>query len=568
MGKKANIAFITTEELEHATCATFEFKEMEPRASGNLKRRRTQAGLFHKGPRNRPHNDAGAIEDAGAGVDDFFFGNEPEPAAAAAAGGREQQPEPRAGRRKRQRDAVAPFKPVPEAAAGADVEERHDDRDDEEMIAAGAGPQVAVPPAGPDHGGAAAAGPGGAAAPAAAAGVARVARVDVPDGFRLFGDVPANVRRDANTDEYFIPLVLEHWASRHVIAGVAVTDLLKLFHGVFGARLGVRSEHLERGGVIKETARSMFEISYDLIEALGLERLLVPGEVDIPPEEDNLKAKGASHAVPYWFAPDLALNIVLKLMDPLLNSPEAPMFFELDPRLPDGIFCGPTYHSKAEVEERRAVFERARAQLEAACDKAIPGVDLARVRIIAIGVGNFIDAVSPQNNQMTTVYASLVGISNLHPSVAQSPLGVVLAGLWNPPAVLSAKKIAGQDTSMNASAKTRGHAAAVDAITQDRVVAAPMRKLLKRRPLIMRSSNFPGLWNIPEPVRQACLPERELCSAPTRFPSQYVAFVFYRSNIHADAPVMANLTGKVEHHDWMAGGHGDQLSVVRMGSES
>jgi len=297
----------------------------------------------------------------------------------------------------------------------------------------------------------------------------------------------------------YLPLVLQGWASRHVISELAVTGLLQLFHGEWGAELGVKAEHLVRGGVLPQTAHTAYKSGYELAQALGIADLLREDRVVLP-EDDSLKGKGSQHSVGLWIADDLALLIALKLMDPMLNSRETPMFYEPEVRLPAGLVSGPTYFSAAEAKFRRDAIDRARALLPAVLARLLPGLDPAAVRIIAIGLSSFIDAVNPQNNQATSVYAFLLGISNLHPAVAQSPLGVVLAGLWNPPAVVSAKKVAGEDTSMTASKRTLGNAAAVDAISQDKVVAKPMRRLLQREPLVMHTRLFHGLWNVPEQV--------------------------------------------------------------------
>jgi hypothetical protein len=143
------------------------------------------------------------------------------------------------------------------------------------------------------------------------------------------------------------------------------------------------------------------------------------------------------------------------------------------------------------------------AKLAAVVSRDLPGIAVADVGLIVISLCLFIDSVNPQSNQMTSVYAFLLGINNLHPAVSQSPLGVVLGGLWNPPAVLRSKKVAGEDKAMNASKQTEGNAAIADALLQKEVVAVPIEKLLTREPLIVRTRDIlPGNTTYPHQVRR------------------------------------------------------------------
>ena len=460
------------------------------------KRRRQRVSLYGKRTsRGEPELEELEKEEYGP----FYFGAEPEPSEDAAV----------VPRRRRRR----PVEDVGTSATGAfQLDYGDDDVEvpvEEEDFELGQGALIPGPAAaGADRdpgeaaaGGAAAGGvsaqPAGGAAAAAPPAVGVHPRIDIDDDFCLFGDVSSDVLVMAR--RLYLPLVLQGWARRHVIAEVAVTSLLQLMHGEWGKVLGVKSEHLVRGGVLPQTAHTAFKSGAELAQALGIAGLLLPHRVELP-EDNSLKGKGSQHSVGVWYSPDLALLIALKLMDPLLNSRETPMFFEPEPRLPAGLVSGPTYFSADETRQRRAAIERALAALPALLKRLLPGVDPATVRIIAIGLSSFIDAVNPQNNQATSVYAFLLGISNLHPAVAQSPLGVVLAGLWNPPTVVSAKKVAGEDTSMTASKRTQGNRAAVDAFSQEAAVARPMRKLLQREPLVMHTRLFPGLWNVPEQV--------------------------------------------------------------------
>jgi len=155
---------------------------------------------------------------------------------------------------------------------------------------------VAGPGAPPPMAAAAAAGPAGGAAAALPVVPAAVpmARIDVDDDLVLFGDVPQEVLDNANVDERYLPLVLQNWASRHVVADLAVTDLLKLFHGEFGRRLGVRAELTTRGGAIPETAHTAYKAGRVLIADLGFGTLLAPGLVRLTEGDDGLKARGTA----------------------------------------------------------------------------------------------------------------------------------------------------------------------------------------------------------------------------------------------------------------------------------
>lgn len=388
-------------------------------------------------------------------------------------------------------------------------------------------------------------------------------RVDIPDGFILPGDISREAMELAA--QRFLPLVLQDWATRHLVPQTAVTSLLQLFHGEFGRRLGVNPVNLAPGGGIPKTAQTISGYVDDVMSGLHIELLRLMRFAI--PRDHNLRGKGAAHTVDLYFSPDLALNILYKLMDPNLTSSATPLMYEHDPSLPPGIYCGPTYYSAAERADRLAAIARAREELPAVVARVLPGVDPALVAIIAIGINAFLDSVNPQQNQATCIYAFLLGISNLHPAVARSPHGVVVAGLWNPPAVLRAKKIAGEDGSMNASPFTQANAAIVDATIQQHVIAGPLLKLFNREPLIVRASDLHLPNNFPVPVRCAWS-----MSAPSRYGPraylyylalQYVALKFYGGHISGDAPVMAKKTGKTEHHCFVDGVHGADLSKVR-----
>jgi hypothetical protein len=274
-----------------------------------------------------------------------------------------------------------------------------------------------------------------------------------------------------------------------------------MFHGRFGKVLGVKPIHLVRRGNIPQTAATAYDYSAEVTDALGLD-MLHPGKVALPAGDFNLVGRGTQRTVTYWAARRLIVNVAYKLMNPALNSEETPMLYDIDPALPPGIYCGPTYYSAAELRDRRAAYDRAVAALPAVLARVLPGITADKVRIICIGLNLFFDGVNPQGNQASSIFAFLLGITNLHPAVAHSPHGVVVGGFWNPPRVLRKSKVATGDVAMTASPMTLMNEAAVTAMLYKEAVAKPLQDLLQGEPLIMHTRLFKGLAYVPEPVRK------------------------------------------------------------------
>ena len=504
----------------------------------------------------------------GNGLDAFDFANEPEPWRAAIP--RRRRPRRRALARAEDADADAAeaLADIEAGSAGdhalgdeGDFEEADSDSEPAAQAAqpeppAPAAPAAAAPAAEPDVGGAPAQGQAGGVA------AARRRRVDVPDGITLPGDVSADAL--ALAEQRFLPLCLHDWATRHLVPQVAVTALLRMFHGRFGQILGVKRIHLVRRGNIPQTATTAFDYSAEVTDALGLD-MLRPGKVFLPAGDFNLVGRGTERFVTYWAAPKLMLNVAYKLMNPALNAEETPMLYDINPALPAGMYCGPTYYSAAELRDRRAAYERALAALPAVLARLLPGVTVDQVRIICIGLNAFFDGVNPRGNQADDIFAFLLGITNLHPAVAQSPHGVVVGGFWNAPRVLRKAKIAHGDVAMTASPLTMSNEATVTAMLYKNAVAKPLQELLEGEPLVMHTRCFPGLAYVPQPVCRsgAWHLQTTLQSArPPRLLSQYVALVGYLAHVSADHPVEAELTGKTEHHCHIDGAHGGSLADV------
>jgi hypothetical protein len=332
--------------------------------------------------------------------------------------------------------------------------------------------------------------------------VLKVPRIDFPDNFVLLGDVPQTVHKLADT--YYLPLMLKYWATRFLVPLVAVTELLRLFHGNFGQTLGVNSRHIKRGGTIPATAVTLFKYADKVTKELGL-NLLSPGEVPLP-NDDNLRVRGTKHAAEYYYSPDLAITLALKLMNPALNSQVTPFYYDMNPTLPPGVYCGPTYFSPEELAERLIARDRALVKLPTVLARDLPGVDPAKVGIIAVLCNLFVDSVCPYGNQASSIHVSLISPTSWHPAVANSPEAVAVTGLWIPPTVLRATKVAQEDTSKTASPATKFNHALVTAQLYKHAVADPMLALYTREPLIVRAKDLQGLpIDYPHQVREECI---------------------------------------------------------------
>lgn len=404
-----------------------------------------------------------------------------------------------------------------------------------------------------------------AAAPAGSSGSVRDVRVDLPDNFTIFGDVSKEATTAASDN--FFAIALYKLALRFLIPQAAITMLLLLFHGTFGAWLGIKPHQLVRTGPIPKTAHTLYIYAGRVALALNLS-LLEPASIPLP-YDDNLRGRGSKRAVDVHYGPDLSKSIALKLMNPDLNSQATPMHFLPISPVPDGFFCADTYYSDEEHVLRLAALAAAKETLPGIIAAQLPGVDPGRVGQIAVGLSTFIDAVSPTTDPSAAIDAFLIGISNMHTATAQSAQSVVLAGLCNSPGVLSQLKVLGTDVSVRASPQTLGFAEQIQQEVYAKVIAHPMRKLLDKRNLIVRASSLQGLPpNYPHQVRRNCRYSiRCIHSAPSQFKLcplilQYVALTFYLAHVEADAPMLAAITGKTENHCCLDGAHGPDLGVV------
>jgi hypothetical protein len=314
-----------------------------------------------------------------------------------------------------------------------------------------------------------------------------VPRHDTNDTFFLFGDV-SETSKSVAIQRYF-QIVLFALSITYLLPQIAITALLKLLHGAFGERLGVQSSILAVGGGIPQTAQTLFGHARELTNAT-MQPLFSRHNFELPPDP-NLRGHGRSRTVAAHYSLDLAKSIALKLMDPTLNGPESPFYYQANPALPEGFFCAGTYFSPLECSERDEALKNARFRLADDARSQIPGVALDRIGVIAIGVSWFTDSVSPLNHSST--YALLLGISNLHPDTAQSPNSIVLGGHWELPTIVHATKIDELDVGLNASPATMARSAEIESMIYKKVVADPLQALYTRKSLIVRAADLHGL---------------------------------------------------------------------------
>ena len=387
-------------------------------------------------------------------------------------------------------------------------------------------------------------------------------RVDKADSYALFGDISEESKALALRRQ--LALSLHNWASSYGIAGVALTSLLGLHHGSFGEAIGISPTALGGETGLPETAKTLCTHVDAVVDKLGV-NLLVAGSVEFA-EEPGLKGPGSKRSVEYFYAPDLARNIIAVLMQPGL---EGRVYYDTNLRLPPDYFCADPYFSDCDRDSRNAAIARARATLADDIAEQIPGAEPGQVGIIAIGAQQFTDGVQPhKGNQAAAVTGLLVGISNLTRDVAESPTYVVLGGLINPPKVIRQDKIkaAVGDTSLNASPATLAADARIEAELYERVVAEPMQKLLTRNTIIVRACHLTWLPpDYPYQVRMRANWVKGKASFGGHFTSdalQYVALTFYLSYINADIPEIATLLSVKKDYCPFDGVHGHSLTDV------
>ena len=345
--------------------------------------------------------------------------------------------------------------------------------DDDDEPAAGAAP-----------GGAAAPG-GGAAAPAARA---LPPRVDVPDDFVLFGDVPQAVRTAAvdNATAYTI----RGWASQFLVAQVAVTELLTLLRGSLGSLLGLTRVTKQ---LLPKSAATLYRVAARVAAKLHLDTLLESIKIPLPGNA-NVVARGNQRYVEVIRSPDLAYNCTIPLFDPALCSwPSAPLHYERASHVPAGFFCADTYYRADENAARNDAFVRAEATLDADIAAQIPGIPRSRVAILACGVNWFYDAVNPMRNMSTAVNAFLIRLTNFPMVVARSAYSVIVAGLSTPVAIIRSKRIGKKVTAVNPSPATESDKAMVETAVTMATIVEPMLALFRRGTLIVRAAHICGL---------------------------------------------------------------------------
>jgi len=369
--------------------------------------------------------------------------------------------------------------PLPEAAGAS--------------AAAQAAPQVAGPVALPP-------GPGGAAAP-------RGPRQDKPDNFVLFGDIQPSVQSSVVVN--FFAFILRAWAFKFGVSRVAVTALLALLWGVLGNFLGISRSLFKRRGPIPTTAKTLYRHSARVTDAVGF-TLLKKVKIGLGTDE-AIRGRWRGRFVEGWVSPDLRQALAIPVLNPDLNSPATPAYYDPEERMPPGFVCASTWLCD---EERAARNERlARVNLVEEV-KQHPGMDPANVGVMAIGVNPFYDSEQAFDAQSAAVTAALYRITNLHPSVCHQPKGIVIGGHWIPPGIVSAAKVAQEDVSMNASPATKDRKELVMNDIWMQIAAKPLMVALAGRALFVRAKKLRGLPpDYPYQVRTG--PGRHTAASPT-----------------------------------------------------
>jgi hypothetical protein len=323
-------------------------------------------------------------------------------------------------------------------------------------------------------------------------------RVDKPDRFKLFGDLPPET--DALVNQHFFAYVLRAWAFKFHVSRIAITALLALIWGYFGEYLGVNRLLLRFRGPIPHTANTLYDKSAKVTSVVGF-KALEPKKIPLPPD-DNIKGRWGQRYIVVHVPPDLRHNLALPLMNPDLSSPSTPFFYDPETRIPDGFVCACTWLSENETIARNERLARVDLSEEV---KQYPGMDAADVTAIAVGCNLFVDSAQCFQSQTAAVTAALYRVTNLHPSVQEQPRGVVLGGTWIAPGVVSAAKVAEKDVSLNASSATLDRFALVVNQIYLEVIADPLRKALTGPALIVRASRLGLPSSFKTQVRTACV---------------------------------------------------------------
>ena len=354
--------------------------------------------------------------------------------------------------------------PLPEAAGASDA--------DQAALQVAGGP-VALPP-GPA---------GGAAVPAPGP---QGPRQDKADSFVLFGDIPPTVQ--SSVAENFFAVVIRAWAFKFNVSRVAVTALLALLWGVLGTFLGVSRSLFRRRGPIPTTAKTLYCHSARVTDAVGF-TLLEKVKIELGTDE-AIRGRWRGRFVEGWVSPDLRQALAIPVLNPDLNSPATPAYYDPEERMPPGFVCASTWLCD---EERAARNERlARVNLVEEV-KQHPGMDPTNVGVMAIGVNPFYDSGQAFDTQSAAVTAALYRVTNLHPSVCHQPKGIVIGGHWIPPGIVSAAKVAQEDVSMNASPATKDRKELVMNDIWMKIAVQPLMAALTGAALFVRAKNLRGL---------------------------------------------------------------------------
>lgn len=343
-------------------------------------------------------------------------------------------------------------------------------------------------------------GPGGAAAPLGP-------RQDKADKFVLFGDIQPSVQ--SSVVDNFFAFLLRAWAFKFGVSRVAVTALLALLWGVLGNFLGISRSFFRRRGPIPTTAKTLYRHSARVTDAVGF-TLLKKVKIGLGTDE-AIRGRWRGRFVEAWVSPDLRQALAIPVLNPDLNSPATPAYYDPEERMPPGFVCASMWLCD---EERAARNERlARVNLVEEV-KQHPGMDPANVGVMAIGVNPFYDSGQAFDAQSAAVTAALYRITNLHPSVCHQPKGIVIGGHWIPPGIVSAAKVAQEDVSMNASPATKDRKELVMNDIWMQITAKPLMAALAGPALFVRAKKLRGLPpDYPYQVRTG--PGRHPAASPT-----------------------------------------------------
>lgn len=349
----------------------------------------------------------------------------------------------------------------------------------------------------------------------ALAGAARAAApalpvAEAPDDLIFFGDIPDTV--DGVVETNYFAFILASWAFRYHVSRVAVTALLALLWGMLGRFLGIGTWLIKRRGPFPQTAKTVFDRAARVNDEVGLELFR---KDTVPLTDPGIKGRWQRRHVEVCVPVDLRKCVALPLMNPDLNNPVTPAYYDHATPLPPGFVTACTWLGEKERAARAARL--ARVDLQAELTAQYPSIKPADVTVVAVGLNPFIDAAQAYEAQTAAVTGVLYRVTNTHPSVREQPKSIALGGTWIAPGVVSAAKVAGEDVSLRASSATLDRMHLVTNDIYMKVVVGPLRKALTGPALFIRAKHFRGLrGDVKARVRSVRRPPRTAPLSPRR----------------------------------------------------